>query len=151
MHSLKQFYLCVTRSAYKQIIKIQQQNKNIKPQPKNFLGVHNRPLAKTAMHGHVHNISIYNVLMYSLIRAKKDHRIGIFMFKLVCAENCKFFEHSDSELTHFQYLAFLLHSNGICCCSEILSLQQQFPVKSKEMLYLNIQNKVTHDRAVQAT
>ena len=55
------------------------------------------------------------------------------MLKLDCAENFKLFGPSGSKLTHFQDLAFLIHINGICCCSEIFSLQQQIPFKSKEI------------------
>ena len=55
------------------------------------------------------------------------------MLKLVCAENFKLFGPSDSELNHFQDLAFPIHSNGICCCSEIFSLKPQIPVQSKEI------------------
>ena len=37
---------------------------------------------------------------------KMDHRIGVFMLKLVCAENFMLFGLSDRELSYFQNLAF---------------------------------------------
>ena len=57
---------------------------------------------------------------------KMDHRIGIFMLKLVCAENFMLFGLSDRELSYFQNLAFPILSWNF-------SLQQQIPVKSQEI------------------
>ena len=66
---------------------------------------------------------------------KLDHRIGIFMLNLVCAENSMLFLLSGSELPHFQNLAFPVQSNGICRCSEFFSCirSNQIPVKCKEI------------------
>ena len=70
-----------------------------------------------------YSLTCYSLIRYSLIwavlsshLAKMDHRIGIFVLKLVCVENFKLFGLADSELTHFQDLAFPEHFNGICCC-----------------------------------
>ena len=45
---------------------------------------------------------IFSDLQFLSSLVKMDHRIEIFMLKLVCAENFKLFRLSGCELTHFK-------------------------------------------------
>ena len=75
-----------------------------------------------------------------------DHRFGVSILKLVCAENFKLFGPSDSELTHFQDLDFPLPFNEFVAVVKFFHCSSKFWSYVKK--YLIIQNKVTHDRTV---